>query len=78
MLPLVGFLPATDPRMAGTVKAIERHLMREGFVDRYTSASSVDGLPAGEGAFLACTFWLADNYLLLGASVRHKRYSSGC
>ena len=66
MMPLVGFLPATDPRVAGTVKAIEMHLMRAGFVDRYTSSSSVDGLPEGEGAFLACTFWLADNYLLLG------------
>jgi len=66
MIPLVGFLPASDPRMAGTVAAIERHLLRDGFVARYTTASSVDGLPPGEGAFLPCTFWLADNYMLLG------------
>jgi GH15 family glucan-1,4-alpha-glucosidase len=66
MIPMVGFLPATDPRVAGTVAAIEKHLMRDGFVDRYTSSSAVDGLPPGEGVFLACTFWLADNYLLQG------------
>ena len=66
MIPLVGFLPATDPRVLGTVAAIEKHLMRGGFVDRYTSSSAVDGLPPGEGVFLACTFWLADNYLLQG------------
>jgi GH15 family glucan-1,4-alpha-glucosidase len=66
MMPLVGFLPASDPRVRGTVAAIERHLMRDGLVHRYTSTASVDGLPPGEGAFLACTFWLADNYMLLG------------
>jgi GH15 family glucan-1,4-alpha-glucosidase len=66
LIPLVGFLPASDPRVRGTVEAIERHLMRDGFVDRYTATPSVDGLPPGEGAFLACTFWLADNLLLLG------------
>jgi len=62
----VGFLPATDPRIAGTVAAIERDLVRGGFVDRYRTASGVDGLPRGEGAFLLCTFWLADNYALMG------------
>jgi GH15 family glucan-1,4-alpha-glucosidase len=66
MIPLVGFLPADDPRVAGTVAAIERELITDGFVARYPTHPSVDGLPAGEGAFLACTFWLADNYMLLG------------
>ena len=68
MIPLVGFLPATDERMRGTVEAIERELCRDGFVLRYRTKDMgpVDGLPSGEGAFLACTFWLADNYLLMG------------
>jgi GH15 family glucan-1,4-alpha-glucosidase len=66
MLPLVGFLPASDPRMLGTVAAIQRNLMREGFVDRYSTLPEVDGLPPGEGAFLLCTFWLADNLALQG------------
>jgi GH15 family glucan-1,4-alpha-glucosidase len=65
-IPLVGFLPADDPRMVGTVAAIERHLMRGGLVHRYNTALSEDGLPPGEGAFLACSFWLADNYVLQG------------
>src|SRR5262249_16025805 len=59
LIPLVGFLPATDPRMRGTITAIQRHLLRDGFVARYTTKESIDGLPPGEGAFLACTFWLA-------------------
>ena len=68
MIPLVGFLPATDERVRGTVAAIQRDLTRDGFVMRYSedASSEVDGLPAGEGAFLACTFWLADNLILLG------------
>ncbi len=66
MIPLVGFLPASDPRVIGTVKAIENHLMRDGFVSRYTIDPKVDGLPHGEGQFLACSFWLADNYILQG------------
>ena len=66
MMPLVGFLPANDPRVLGTVKAIETHLMENGFVGRYTQDSAVDGLPHGENKFLACTFWLADNYILQG------------
>lgn len=66
MIPLVGFLPATDERMVGTVKAIERSLLVDGLVRRYHTTSTVDGLPPGEGAFLACSFWLADNYLLQG------------
>jgi GH15 family glucan-1,4-alpha-glucosidase len=66
MLPLVGFLPATDPRVRGTVELIQHRLMRDGFVERYPSGPSVDGLPPGEGAFLICTFWLADNLALQG------------
>ena len=66
LLPLVGFLPADDPRMTGTVKAIEDDLMCGGLVWRYRTNAGVDGLPAGEGAFLACSFWLADNYVLQG------------
>lgn len=66
MIPLVGFLPATDPRVLGTVSAIERELMWEGFVQRYVTEEHIDGLPPGEGVFLACTFWLADNYALQG------------
>jgi GH15 family glucan-1,4-alpha-glucosidase len=66
MIALVGFLPAADPRVQGTIAAIERTLLRDGFVIRYESAAADDGLPPGEGAFLACSFWLADNYVLLG------------
>jgi GH15 family glucan-1,4-alpha-glucosidase len=66
MIPLVGFLPPEDPRVRGTVSAIERDLLRDGFVARYVTHPGVDGLPPGEGAFLACTFWLADNLELLG------------
>jgi GH15 family glucan-1,4-alpha-glucosidase len=69
MMPLVGFLPADDPRVVGTVEAVEKYLMRDGFVGRYTQDPAVDGLPHGEGTFLACSFWLADNYQLQG---RHK------
>ncbi len=68
MLPLVGFLPPDDPRVSGTVTAIERTLMNDGLVARYETSSTgnVDGLPQGEGAFLPCSFWLADNRALLG------------
>jgi GH15 family glucan-1,4-alpha-glucosidase len=66
LLPLVGFLPPTDPRIVGTVKAIESRLVVDGFVMRYDTGEVVDGLPPGEGAFLACSFWLADNYILQG------------
>jgi len=64
-IPIVGFLPADDPRVQGTVSAIERNLMTNGFVMRYRSETAPDGLPAGEGAFLACSFWLVDAYVLL-------------
>jgi GH15 family glucan-1,4-alpha-glucosidase len=66
MMPLVGFLPPTDPRVRGTVEAIEKNLMRDGFVQRYKTASHIDGLPAGEGVFLMCSFWLVDNLTLIG------------
>jgi len=66
LLPLVGFLPPTDPRILGTVKAIEGRLMADGFVCRYDTGEVADGLPPGEGAFLACSFWLADNFVLQG------------
>ena len=66
LLPSVGFLPATDPRILGTIAAIERHLLVDGWLLRYHSARTDDGLPAGEGAFLACNFWLADAYTLVG------------
>ncbi|HWA96879.1 MAG TPA: glycoside hydrolase family 15 protein, partial [Pirellulales bacterium] len=66
MIPLVGFLEAGDPRVASTVEAIERELKLDGFVARYPSKENIDGLPPGEGAFLPCTFWLADNFALLG------------
>lgn len=67
-LPLVGFLAPNDPRILGTVAAIERTLMHDGFVSRYETSSTgdVDGLPAGEGAFLPCSFWLAQTQQLIG------------
>lgn len=66
MLPLVGFLPPEDPRIRGTLQAIEHTLVRDGLVRRYNTDSAVDGLPGSEGAFLACSFWLVDNYCLQG------------
>src|SRR5436190_9383507 len=67
LIPLVGFLPVSDERVQGTVDAIQRTLMRDGFVMRYlTDESNVDGLPPGEGVFLPCSFWLVDCLELLG------------
>jgi GH15 family glucan-1,4-alpha-glucosidase len=66
VLPHVGFLPASDPRIRGTVAAIEKRLLRDGFVLRYSTDEATDGLPGSEGAFLACSFWLADNYAFAG------------
>jgi GH15 family glucan-1,4-alpha-glucosidase len=65
-LALTGFLPPDDPRIVRTIEEIERTLYRDGFVLRYLTESGIDGLPEGEGAFLACSFWLVDNYLLIG------------
>jgi GH15 family glucan-1,4-alpha-glucosidase len=73
LLAIVGFLPATDIRIRNTVKEIERNLLYDGFVLRYRSGSGVDGLPEGEGAFLACSFWLVDNYLLMGRRANAER-----
>jgi GH15 family glucan-1,4-alpha-glucosidase len=67
MMAIVGFLPPNDPRLRGTVDAIEKNLLSKGgFVNRYTLDPRVDGLPDGEAAFLPCTFWLADNYAFQG------------
>jgi GH15 family glucan-1,4-alpha-glucosidase len=65
-LPVVGFLPVDDPRVAGTIRAVEQRLMVDGFVRRYNTATSSDGLPPGEGVFLACSFWLVDAYVMQG------------
>ena len=66
LIPTTGFLPSEDPRVLGTIAAIERELVVDGFVMRYNTSTTNDGLPPGEGAFLACTFWLADAYALTG------------
>ena len=67
LIPLVGFLPPDDPRVRGTIKAVERELIRDGFLLRYSPADAAfDGFPPGEGAFLACNFWLCDAYALTG------------
>jgi GH15 family glucan-1,4-alpha-glucosidase len=65
LLPLVGFLRPEDPRMCATIEAIARRLTQDGFVKRYDTRVVGDGLPAGEGVFLPCSFWLADNWVLL-------------
>jgi GH15 family glucan-1,4-alpha-glucosidase len=64
LIPITGFLPATDPRIVSTVEAIQRELTVDGLVHRYLTHESVDGLPPGEGVFLACSFWLVDNLCL--------------
>jgi GH15 family glucan-1,4-alpha-glucosidase len=66
LFPLVGFVAADDPRMISTIERIERELVVDGLVLRYRTRASVDALPKGEGAFLACSFWLVDNYVLRG------------
>jgi len=66
LIPQVGFLPPDDPRVRGTVDAIERNLMADGLVLRYSTATDVDTLPPGEGTFLPCSFWLADSLILTG------------
>jgi GH15 family glucan-1,4-alpha-glucosidase len=66
LIPAVGFLPADDERVIGTVEAVQRELLRDGFVLRYDTTEAADGLPPGEGAFLPCSFWLADALTLIG------------
>jgi GH15 family glucan-1,4-alpha-glucosidase len=66
LVAITGFLPPDDERVEGTVEAMRRELMADGFVKRYTTTATVDGLPPGEGAFLPCTFWLADNLAMAG------------
>ena len=91
LLPLVGFLPAADPRMRGTIAAVERDLLRDGFVLRYRAPGGgrtrrrqsrrrrgVDGLPPGEGVFLPCSFWLVDCYELLGRHEDAHALFGGC
>jgi GH15 family glucan-1,4-alpha-glucosidase len=66
LMPALGFLPASDPRVQGTIKAIEKNLLHDGFVLRYRPEQAGDGLPGTEGAFLACSFWLVDAYAYSG------------
>jgi GH15 family glucan-1,4-alpha-glucosidase len=73
LLAIVGFLPPKDVRIRNTVREVEKRLMLDGLVLRYETASGVDGLPPGEGAFLACSFWLVDNYVLQGRIAEAKR-----
>ena len=66
LIPQLGFLPPEDPRVRGTIEAIERELVCDGFVCRYPTRPGTDGLPSGEGVFLACSFWLANSLSLIG------------
>src|SRR5690606_33356645 len=72
MLPLVGFLPPDDRRIIGTIEFVMSRLMRDGLVERYRTETNVDGLPAGEGTFLLCSFWLTDCLALIGR--RHEAH----
>jgi GH15 family glucan-1,4-alpha-glucosidase len=73
MVPLVGFLPTDDERVRETVAAIERELMVDGLVRRYLPDQEVDGLPASEGVFLPCSFWLVDNLAMTGREAAAHR-----
>jgi GH15 family glucan-1,4-alpha-glucosidase len=66
LMPVVGFLPGSDPRVKSTVEAVERELVSDGFVRRYNTAMSNDGLPPGEGVFLACSFWMVSSLKAIG------------
>ena len=73
LIPTVGFLPPSDARVRGTIDAVERRLFMDGFLRRYDPVTSDDGLPGTEGAFLACSFWLADAYVLTGRAAEARR-----
>ncbi len=73
LMPVVGFLPGTDPRVRGTVRAIERELMPDGLVLRYKTAKVDDGLPPGEGVFLACSFWMVSSLKAIGRNRDARR-----
>jgi GH15 family glucan-1,4-alpha-glucosidase len=73
LMPMVGFLPALDPRVKGTIEAIEQRLMRNGLLLRYDTGESDDGLPSGEGAFLACSFWLVSCLKMIGREEDARR-----
>ena len=73
LMPLVGFLPGNDPRVIGTVEAIERELMRDGLVQRYDTKAAKDGLPPGEGVFLACSFWMVGSLKAIGRADDARR-----
>jgi len=77
MMPLVGFLPVDDPRVSGTIAAIEQRLMTDGFVRRYDTETHVDGLPGSEGAFIPCTCWLADCMALQGRETEARALFEG-
>ena len=66
LIPRSGFLPGDDPRVVGTIEAVQRELVQDGFVLRYPTDEADDGLPPGEGAFLPCSFWLADALAMAG------------
>ena len=70
LMPLVGFIDANDPRMVATIEGVQRDLVADGLVYRYRTTPDADGLPAGEGAFLMCSFWLVDCLELIG---RHEQ-----
>jgi GH15 family glucan-1,4-alpha-glucosidase len=72
LIPRAGFLPPDDPRVLGTIKAVEDELLEDGFVLRYRTEGGADGLPPGEGAFLPCSYWLASAYMQVG------RRKEGC
>jgi len=73
LLPAMGFLPPEDPRIRGTVAAVERDLLQDGLLLRYRTDRAADGLPPGEGCFLACSFWLADAYAMTGRLPEARR-----
>jgi GH15 family glucan-1,4-alpha-glucosidase len=78
LIPLVGFLPASDPRVVATIEAIESKLVVDGFVKRYDLEKSVDGLAGDEGTFLLCSFWLVDCLIMLAGVTTPSISLTGC